>query len=46
MFNSFINDLHDVAEYTLRKFADDTKLGGVVYMPGGCAAIQRSLDRM
>ena len=28
------------------KFADDTKLGGVVGTPAGCAAIQRDLDRL
>lgn len=34
------------SEYTLRKFAEDTKLGGVTDKSYGCSAVQRDLNRL
>lgn len=41
MFNKFSNDLRDKPVCVLRKFADDTKLGGISDLSGRYTDVSR-----
>lgn len=45
LFNIFVSDIDNVIECNLSKFANDTKLSGVVNMLERRDVIQRDLDR-
>lgn len=44
--NTFINIIDEGTEFSLSKFAEDTKLNGAVGVSKGWYAIQRDLDKL